>query len=475
MEKWVSDWVRAQRSEGERGIEIKNFGSAYYVYRSTTFWDKELKKRRKRSTYLGKLDKERGFIGSKKGTPRFRPRSIRQYGNAMLLHRAMQDLLPLLKEGFDELWQEIYALATTRILGYTPLERVASVWGRLHDPNNLTPNLSSKKLSEVLKAVGSDRGGQDLIFRELSRNGRQFVYDLSVVFTRSEGINIAEVGYNKDHVCVPQINLALLYSVDKGLPTMIRALPDSIKDITSLYNSLRESGIEGEILILDRGFFSKDVVAFLLEQETSFLLPARRNTKLYDIRIHLTGHFFYRERLIRFGKRRVEGYFLYLFEDAVLRVEEEKTLYKRLDEETIDKGKLGRGLKRAGRILLISDLDKEGGEIFMMYKQRGGVENQFDTYKNVLDADRMYLQDDESVFGHLFTSFLALYGYCTLETVLKEAGLLRKFSPMDLLEEFSKVYIVTDGEQEIISEIPRKVAELDKLLGIDVFPKMMRS
>jgi hypothetical protein len=44
-----------------------------------------------------------------------------------------------------------------------------------------------------------------------------------------------------------------------------------------------------------------------------------------------------------------------------------------------------------------------------------------------------------------------------------------------VLEEFSKVYIVMDGEQGVISEIPRKVAELDKLLGIDVLPKMMRS
>jgi hypothetical protein len=35
-------------------------------------------------------------------------------------------------------------------------------------------------------------------------------------------------------------------------------------------------------------------------------------------------------------------------------------------------------------------------------------------------------------------------------------------SPLDLLEEFSKVYIVTDGEQGVISEIPRRVAELDK-------------
>jgi hypothetical protein len=46
----------------------------------------------------------------------------------MLLHKAMQDLLPLLKKGFDELWQEIYVLATTRILGYIPLKRVGSVW-----------------------------------------------------------------------------------------------------------------------------------------------------------------------------------------------------------------------------------------------------------------------------------------------------------------------------------------------------------
>jgi len=102
--------------------------------------------------------------------------------------------------------------------------------GALYDPNKLTPNLSPK--NGVLKEVGVDREGQNYIFGELSRNGRQFVYDLSVIFTRSEGINIAEDGYNKDHVYLPQINLALLYSVDKGLPTMVRALPGSIKDIS---------------------------------------------------------------------------------------------------------------------------------------------------------------------------------------------------------------------------------------------------
>jgi len=96
-------------------------------------------------------------------------------------------------------------------------------------------------------------------------------------------------------------------------------------------------------------------------------------------------------------------------------------------------------------------------------------ETQFDSYKNVLHADRMYLQDDERVFGHLFISFLALYGYCKLEKVLKKAGLLQRFSPADMLEEFSKVYLFTDGTQEVISEIPRKVAELEAKMGVDVF------
>jgi transposase len=57
-------------------------------------------------------------------------------------------------------------------------------------------------------------------------------------------------------------------------------LPGSIDDITSLCNSIRECGTEGKILILDQGFFSKDVVAFLLEQGISFLLKGTASYKI---------------------------------------------------------------------------------------------------------------------------------------------------------------------------------------------------
>ncbi|MBO8144618.1 MAG: transposase [Thermodesulfobacterium sp.] len=465
MEQWVKDWVKKQRESGEKGIEIKKQANSYYVYRSTTYWDKKAKKRRKKSTYIGKLSRD-GLREKKEKRV-----TVKQYGNAVLLQEAMKDIVPSLK--VFESWEEIYALALVRVMDYVPLKRVKAVWEKLY-MKGLSPNLNPKKLSAVLREVGLDREGQNAVFNQLMK-GESFVYDLSVVFTRS-AINFAEVGYNKDKIHIPQINIALLYSSD-GLPAMIKALPGSVRDITSIYNSVKE--IDSHvILILDRGFFSMGVVKFLLDK-ASFVIPARRNSKLYEEEIDVKDHFFYRERLIKCGKtgkeikgeRKKKSYYLYLFEDVTLRAEEEITLYKKHDKGKISKEEIEKGLKRAGKILIISDLDKEPEDIFLMYKQREGVEKAFDVYKNVLNADKMYLQDNESVFGHLFVSFLSLYGYCKLQCMLREKGMLNKVSPMDLMDEYAKVYKVEYGDKELMSEVPKKVRELDEKLELNLFPK----
>ena len=68
MEQWVKDWVKKQRESGEKGIEIKKQANSYYVYRSTTYWDKKAKRV-----------------------------TVKQYGNAVLLQEAMKDIVPSLK------------------------------------------------------------------------------------------------------------------------------------------------------------------------------------------------------------------------------------------------------------------------------------------------------------------------------------------------------------------------------------------
>ena len=472
MEQWAREWLEGERAKGVKRLEIKVKGKKHYVYDSTTHWDKVIKKPVKTSRYIGKLDQEKGLIRSR-GMNKFddyQVPSVTEYGNSMLLRVAMEDLKPLLISAFPANWEAIYALSMIRASGNVPLKQSKVVWEKLHNPDSIMPNMNPGAVSKLLRTVGVDREGQDIVFQGILDHSEQLIYDLSTTFSRSMGIRQAEKGYNKDKIYLPQINLALLCSADTGFPTMIRSVPGSVKDIKTLSNTIKEMDIEGKVLILDRGFFSEEVIKDLSEAKIDYVLPARRNSHYYDVRIHLTEHFRYHKRLIECGKRKVGEIYLYKFADLDLKLEETKTLYQRLDEGKIDKDKLREKLKRAGMILILSSKDMLVQEMYELYKKRERVEKLFDAYKNVLDADRLYLQDDESVFGHVFISFLSLYAYCKLEEMLKKAKLNRKISPTDLLLQYSKVYQVRIGERTLISEVPKKVRDLEGKLGLSIFP-----
>ena len=66
---------------------------------------------------------------------------------------------------------------------------------------------------------------------------------------------------------------------------MIRSVPGSVKDIKTLSNTIKEMDIEGKLLILDRGFFSEEVIKDLSEAKIDYVLPTRRNSHYYDVRI----------------------------------------------------------------------------------------------------------------------------------------------------------------------------------------------
>ena len=420
----------------------------------------------------GKKCRNKGLIksGNQRTIQSSDVRSVSEYGNSMLLHNAIRDLKPLLIEAFPDYWEEIYAIAIVRATGNIPMKRIKGVWERFYNVESIDPSLIPKNISKVFHDVGIDRIGHQIVFRGLLDQSNQLVYDLSTMFSRSMNIQQAEKGYNKDRIHIPQINLALLCSVDTGLPTYIRSLPGSVKDISTLYNSINELDIHGKVLVLDRGFFSEDVMEFLASKKIVYILPTRRNSSYYNTRIHLKGHISYHGRLILCGRKKLDDRYLYLFEDQDLKLEECKTLYQKLEQGKIDKNQLRKETKKAGKIIIISNQDTQELEIYELYKKRERIEKLFDSYKSALDADKLYLQDDESVFGHVFVSFLSLYIYCKLESILKNAGLNQKISPMDLLLKYSKVYHIDFGDSSIITEVPKKIRDLDQDLGLDIFP-----
>ena len=107
----------------------------------------------------------------------------------------------------------------------------------------------------------------------------------------------------------------------------------------------------------------------------------------------------------------------------------------------------------------------------MIYKQREEVEEAFDATKNELENDKTYLRGDESVRGYFFVSFLSLYLYYNIFTLIRAADLTGIFSVKDVLLRYSRVYMIEDGKKEIMSEIPATIEKLDKMLGTNLFPK----
>ena len=178
----------------------------------------------------------------------------------------------------------------------------------------------------------------------------------------------------------------------------------------------------------------------------------------------------YHKRLIRGGKREIGDKILYLFEDEDLRLEERKTIFSRTENGTLDSDQAKDKEKKAGRILFLSNLDKSPQEIYELYKTRDLVEKHFDTLKNEIQADVLYLGDRSAVCGHLFVGFLCLYLYCKILNVIKRAGLTSEYSPKDVLLIFSKVTKISYDGFDQITEIPKKVRTLEKKLGLEIFP-----
>ena len=480
MEDWAADWLAKQRQMGKKCLEIKYIQGKPYVYHSTSTYDRETKKTKKISRYLGRLTQDRGLLAKGSSRPSQeersmispqRPRSVHEYGNTHLLALEFQDLVPVLAEAFPDHWQEIIALVFTRVTGYLPLKRVKGSWEKLDNPLNIRPDCFPKSLSATLRAIGDDRIGQDMIFQHLRTGNRHLIYDLSFTFSLSDNLSFAEWGHNAQEIALPQVNLALFSGQETRLPVMLRPIPGSVSDVTTLLPSMDGLHLKDTVLIFDRGFVSEEEVEGIISRECSFLLPLRRDSIHYATRIHRNNQFFYHKRLIRGGKRKIRDKILYLFEDEDLRLEERKTIFERLNKNKVTKDEAKIKEKRAGQILFLSNLDETPQEIYELYKTHDLVEKHFDTLKNEIQADILYLGDRSAVCGHLFVGFLCLYLYCKLQARIKRAGLTAEYSPKDVLLNFSKVMRVSYDGFDQITEVPKKVRDLAERLEVELFPK----
>ena len=104
------------------------------------------------------------------------------------------------------------------------------------------------------------------------------------------------------------------------------------------------------------------------------------------------------------------------------------------------------------------------------FKTRGDVEQAIDAFKNIIEADHSYMQDEKSLEAWTFICLIALQWYYDLSDRLKCADLSNRFAPMDMVRSLSRVRTVRVDNKWIPVEVMKKDRQLLEAAGIDITP-----
>lgn len=110
--------------------------------------------------------------------------------------------------------------------------------------------------------------------------------------------------------------------------------------------------------------------------------------------------------------------------------------------------------------------DLPAQKIYERYKSRMEVETVFDMYKNLLQADKSYMQSDEAFEAWVFINHVATILYYKVFNLIKSKDKLSCLSPKDLLMRLSRVQKLKMGGEWVTSEITASSLKLFKTLGI---------
>jgi len=480
------DWVLKHKVKNS---EIRCINGRYYLYAITAKWDPS-KKRTKKVTLamLGTIKEKEGFIPkgqSKKGRPAkeslTKNISIKEFGATHFLQHLGVDIIKELQKCFPTQWQSLLVLAINRLIYQAPLKNNDF----LLEESFLSEQLREAKLdknacTQLLQEVGSNREKIVELLRRFIQGAEHIVFDASHITSQSEKMKMAQKGYNNAREYDPQVNLFYMFSVDKQEPTYYRLFPGNIAGVSALQNCLEETQINNCIAIGDKGFCSEHNIDLLEKAKISYILPLKRNSQLIDYtRLEkklyqeaFDGHFMHQERPIFYTcLAEKEERQVIIFTDKSLALEEERTYLRQISNNK--EGYTLEGYKEKqisfGTIAMITNCkDKTPSKIYQGYKTRMEVETVFDTYKNLLEADRTYMQSDRSMEGWTFINHLATMLYYRVFNLLKRNDLLKSTSVQDLLLRLSRINKIKINNSWVVGEINSKTAKLMHKLNINI-------
>ena len=124
--------------------------------------------------------------------------------------------------------------------------------------------------------------------------------------------------------------------------------------------------------------------------------------------------------------------------------------------------------------MLTSNTDLPAKQLALKYKHLWQVEAIFRTMKSVLDTRPIYHQNDDTIRGHVFCSFLALLLRYELERRLEESGFKLEWADVIRdLDRLQQIEVLIEQKKYLLrTETRGTVAKVFQVCGVALPPTL---
>ncbi len=435
---------------------------------------------------------------------------VQRIGAVAMTRALMEDLslLEKLKLVFgDEDANLIADLAAYICLSGSSVMQHFPAWGYDH-PLYSDTALSDSSISRFLNQ--SITPGQTYAFLKEWNKGRsrqETLYvngDATNMNTDGCGIELAEMGYAKDDKTKPQVNIAIAATAKDNLPLLYDLYSGSYNDVSEFPYMIRmcsEFGYKSIGFILDRGYFSKDILHSLRDKGYKLIMMLKDNNLCVKQLISEHGKLLKRNWQAYIDEHDVCGItipgplfkddnevcYRHLYYSQALELKESRHLMATLNKY---KGELDKRIaegdlkadeaKRYARyfdlelsdgvvvsykpndvnieyeqdmlgfFVIASTEDMDAAQVLTIYRDRDAVEKLFGFIKTEMDCKRFRVHSDESLGSKVFIVFIATILRSQIYTRMKKIRDKDKkhFTVPATIKELDKILAVRQGDDE---------------------------
>lgn len=333
------------------------------------------------------------------------------YGNYALLIFLSLDVFRLLGDCFSsDTAAQIYCYAIILCAnGFLHIDQInekyiESIMSLMFE--NFSFKMGYTALSNLLHRLGSEGGPVHRFEQHLiDSSSKDIAIDGHVIRSCSQENDLAEPGYKTRELKSPQVNVLIAYDTKNRCPLVIETFRGSSVDKKSVISFLEARSFKNVKFIVDRGFYSSEVLKMMSIDGNSYIIPLLNTTKIFK-RIKENLSFSSGEFVYNSGKRKTSRIIYY--EEKI----DDKTrviVYKDIDENNSkrksylkmmdlnEKGYTKEGYDEYkdwwGVYFLETTTEDTAAEVFSGYKGRWSIETYNDYLKNDAAFVNLKIQD----------------------------------------------------------------------------------